>query len=176
MSRLVDRFGRTGFAALSSLIWALPMAAWAGSADLSPIDKTAYPWVALGIGLVMLVVWFVLLSRLGGIRVSPRERRFDIKQMSRSEKIWILAVVAFAAGLIAWLNAAATVDWGPFGAAVASGKPGPLAFAAGLAIYVIVMVAGIWISTLKARDAFRRRLAGDVPRAGQPPGQRNENS
>ena len=168
MSRMVDRFGRTGFAALSSLIWALPMAAWAGSADLSPIDKTAYPWIALSIGLVMLVVWFVLLSRLGSIQVSARERRFDITQMSRSERIWILAVVAFAAGLIAWLNAAATVDWGPLGAAVGSGKPGPLAFAAGLAIYVLVMVAGIWISTRKARDAFRRRLAGDVPRASQP--------
>ena len=168
MSRLVDRFGRTGFAALSSLIWALPMAAWAGSADLSPIDKTAYPWVALGIGLVMLVVWFVLLSRLGRITVSPRERRFDITQMSRSERIWILVAVAFAAGLIAWLNAAATVDWGPLGTAVGSGKPGPLAFAAGLAIYVIVMVAGIWISTRKARAAFRRRLAGDVPDARQP--------
>jgi hypothetical protein len=168
MSRMVDRFGRTGFAALSSLIWALPMAAWAGSADLSPIDKTAYPWIALGIGLVMLVVWLVLLSRLGRIPVTARERRFDIAQMSRSEKIWILAVVAFGAGLIAWLNAAATVDWAPLGAAVGSGKPGPLAFAAGLAIYVIVMVAGIWISTRKARDAFRRRLAGDVPGARQP--------
>jgi hypothetical protein len=160
MSRLVDRFGRTGFAALSSLIWALPMAAWAGSADLSPIDKTAYPWIALAIGLVMLVVWFVLLSRLGTIPVSPRERRFDIAQMSRSERIWILASVAFAAGLIAWLNAAATVDWGPLGSAIGSGKAGPIAFAAGLAVYVIVMVTGIWISVAKARGAFRRRVAG----------------
>jgi hypothetical protein len=168
MNRMVDRFGRTGFAALSSVIWALPMAAWAGSADLSPIDKTAYPWIALGIGLVMLVLWFGLLSRLGRIPVTQRERRFDVAQMSRSEKVWILAVLAFAAGLIAWLNAAATVDWGPLGSAVGSGKPGPLAFAAGLAIYVIVMVAGIWISARKARDAFRRRLAGDVPIARQP--------
>jgi hypothetical protein len=160
MSRLVERFGRTGFAALSSLIWALPMAAWAGSADLSPIDKTAYPWVALGIGLVMLVVWLVLLSRLGSIPVSPRERRFDIGQMSRSEKIWILATVAFAAGLIAWLNAAATVDWAPLGSAIGSGKVGPIAFAAGLAVYVVVMVAGIWVSVARARDAFRRRIAG----------------
>ena len=168
MNRMVDRFGRTGFAALSSVIWALPMAAWAGSADLSPIDKTAYPWIALGIGLVMLVVWFVLLSRLGRIPVSQRERRFDMAQMSRSEKVWILAVLAFGAGLIAWLNAAATVDWGPLEGAVGSGKPGPLAFAAGLAIYVIVMVAGIWISARKARDAFRRRLSGDVPIARQP--------
>ena len=168
MNRMVDRFGRTGFAALSSVIWALPMAAWAGSADLSPIDKTAYPWIALGIGLVMLVVWFVLISRLGRIPVSQRERPFDMAQMSRSEKVWILAALAFGAGLIAWLNAAATVDWGPLGSAVGSGKPGPLAFAAGLAIYVIVMVAGIWISARKARDAFRRRLAGDVPIARQP--------
>ncbi|HEY8633756.1 MAG TPA: hypothetical protein VIO34_02205 [Candidatus Dormibacteraeota bacterium] len=157
MSRLVDRFGRTGFAALSSLIWALPMAAWAGSADLSPIDKTAYPWIALAIGLVMLVVWFVLLSRLGKIAVSPRERRFDMAQMSRSEKIWILASVAFAAGLIAWLNAAATVDWGPLGNAVGSGKAGPIAFAAGLAVYVAVMVAGIWISWRKATSAYQAR-------------------
>jgi len=71
ITRLVDRFGRTGFAALSSLIWALPMAAWAGSADLSPIDKTAYPWVALAIGLVMLAVWIVLLTRLGAVAVTP---------------------------------------------------------------------------------------------------------
>jgi hypothetical protein len=160
MSRMVDRFGRTGFAAISSIIWALPMAAWAGSADLSPIDKTAYPWIALGIGLVMLVVWFVLLSRLGRIPVSPRERRFDMAQMSRSEKVWILAVVAFAAGLVAWLNAAATVDWGPLGSAVGSGKPGPLAFAGGIAVYVIVMVAGIWVSVAKAKSAYRRRIAG----------------
>src|SRR5205814_3457429 len=104
IKRLVDRFGRTGFAALSSLIWALPMAAWAGSSDLSPIDKTAYPWVALGIGLVMLVVWLVLLTRLGGVEVAPRQRRFELNQMSRSEKRWILALAAFATGLIAWLN------------------------------------------------------------------------
>jgi hypothetical protein len=83
--------------------------------------------------------------------------------MSRSEKIWILAAVAFAAGLIAWLNAAATVDWGPLGSAVGSGKAGPIAFAAGLAVYVIVMVAGIWISVAKAQSAFRRRIAGTNP-------------
>ncbi len=158
MNRWVDRYGRTGFAALTSLIWALPMAAWAGSADLSPIDKTAYPWIALGIGLVMLVVWFVLLSRLGRIPVSPRPRRFDLAQMSRSEKLWILALVAFVAGLIAWLNGAATVDWAPLGTAVQSGRPGPLAFAAGLALYLVVMVAGILLSWRKADTAFRVRL------------------
>jgi hypothetical protein len=156
---MVERVGRTGFAAISSLIWALPMAAWAGSADLSPIDQTAYPWIALAIGLVMLVVWFVLLSRLRSIPVSPRQRRFDMTQMSTSEKTWLLVLLVFVAGLIALLNAAATVDWGPFGSALGSGKPGPLLFAAGLAVYVIVMVVGIWVSARKARDAYRRRAA-----------------
>ena len=110
MTRLVDRFGRTGFAALSSLIWALPMAAWAGSSDLSPIDKTAYPWIALAIGLVMLVVWIVLLTRLGAVPVAARQRRLDFHQMSPAERRWGLGLAAFITGLIAWLNAAATVE------------------------------------------------------------------
>ena len=158
MNQLVERFGRTGFAALSSLIWALPMAAWAGSADLSPIDKTPYPWIALSIGLVMLVVWLVLLSRLRSIPVSSRERRFDIAQMSRSERVWILAAAAFGTGLIAWLNAAATVDWAPLGAAVGSGKPGPTLFAFALAVFLIAMVVGIAVSWRKAGTAYRTRM------------------
>jgi len=157
MSRYVDRFGKTGFAAITSLIWALPMAAWAGSADLSPIDKTVYPWIALAIGLVMLVVWFVLLSRLARYAVSPRQRRFDLAQMSRPEKIWVLAVAAFATGLIAWLNGAATVDWGPLGAAIGAGKPGPTVFAIALAAFLIVMVAGIFFSWGKETAAYRER-------------------
>jgi hypothetical protein len=162
MNRWVDRFGRTGFAAITSVIWFLPMAAWAGSADLSPIDQTAYPWIALGVGIVMLVVWIVLLTRLRRIPLTPRQRRFDYGQMSTSEKGWILVLLVFVSGLIAWLNAAATVDWSPMGAALGSGKPGPLLFAVGLAVYVIVMVAGIWVSVRKARNAFRRRLAGNA--------------
>jgi len=133
------------------------MAAWAGSADLSPIDKTAYPWIALGVGLVMLVVWIVLLTRLCGITVSPKQRRFDFAQMSRPERIWILAAAAFATGLIAWLNAAATVDWGPLGTAVGSGKAGPTVFAVALAIFLLVMLVGAWISWRKAAEAFRLR-------------------
>jgi hypothetical protein len=158
MTGLVDRFGRTGFAALASLIWALPMAAWAGSADLSPIDKTAYPWVALGIGLVMLMVWIVLLTRLRGIPVAPRERRFDMRQMSRTEKRWTLAVVAFGTGLIAWLNGAATVDWSPLTAAVAAGRVGPSLLAFALAAWLIVMAGGIWFSWRRESAAFRERL------------------
>jgi hypothetical protein len=163
MNRWVDRFGRTGFAAITSVIWFVPMAAWAGSADLSPIDQTAYPWIALGIGIAMLAVWIGLLSRLGRIAVTARQRRFDLAQMSTSEKAWILSLLVFVAGLIAWLNAAATVDWGPLGAAVGSGKPGPLLFAAGLALYVVVMVAGIWVSVRRSKAAFRRRAGLQRP-------------
>jgi len=158
MNAMVDRFGRTGFAALSSLIWALPMAAWAGSADLTPIDKTAYPWIALGVGLVMLAVWIVLLTRLGRIAVSARQRRFDIGQMSRPERVWILAAAAFATGLIAWLNAAATVDWGPLGTAVGAGESGPTIFAVALVIFLVAMVAGVIFSWRKAGAAYSTRL------------------
>src|SRR3989442_9201887 len=159
MNRLVDRFGRTGFAALSSLIWALPMAAWAGSADLSPIDKTAYPWIALGIGLVMLVVWLVLLTRLGKVQVSTRQRRFDIQQMSRAEKRWTLGLAAFATGLIAWLNGAATVDWGPLISAVTAGKIGPTVLALGLAAFLVAMLACVWLSWSKESAAFHARIS-----------------
>lgn len=162
MNRLVDRFGRTGFAALSSLIWALPMAAWAGSADLSPIDKTAYPWVALAIGLVMLVVWIVLLTRLARVPVVPRQRRFDIRQMSRSEKRWTLALFVFATGLIAWLNGAATVDWAPLASAVGAGSIGPSLFALGLAVFLVAMLVGIWLSWRRESAAYRERAASSL--------------
>jgi hypothetical protein len=157
VTRLVERFGRTGFAALSSLIWALPMAAWAGSADLSPIDKTAYPWVALSVGVAMLVVWLVLVSRLGRIAVSPRQRRFDLAQMSPAEKRWTLLVLVFGSGLIAWLNGAATVDWGPLLSAVGAGKQGPILLAVGLLLFLAAMTAGIWFSWRKAGRAWSVR-------------------
>ncbi len=158
MKGLVERFGRTGFAAISSVIWLLPMAAWAGSADLSPVDKTATPSIAFGIGVVMLVVWLVLVASLGRFHVTPRPRRFDLAQMSPSEKRWTLAVIAFALGVIAWLNGAATVDWGPLGSAIAAGKVGPILLAVGLAIFVVAMVAGVWFSWRRETAAYRRRL------------------
>jgi hypothetical protein len=157
MKTLVDRFGRTGFAAVSSVIWLLPMAAWAGSADLSPVDKTATPTIALAIGVVMLAVWLVLVASLRRFPVSPRQRRFDLTQMSPSEKRWTLACIAFALGLIAWLNGAATVDWGPLGAAIGAGKVGPILLAVGLAIFAIVMAAGILFTGRQETFAFRRR-------------------
>jgi MFS family permease len=157
MTRLVDHYGRTGAAAITSVIWALPMAAWAGSSDLSPIDQTAYPKVALAIGLVMLVIWFALLAWIARTPVAPRQRRLDLTQMSQAEKRWTLVLIAFGAGLIAWLNAAATVDWAPLGPALASGKLGPILFATALAIFLGAMLAGIVVSWRKSRHAFAER-------------------
>ena len=157
MRGLVERFGRTGFAAISSVIWLLPMAAWAGSADLSPIDKSATPSIAFGIGVVMLVVWLALVASLGRFPVSKRQRRFDIVQMSSAEKRWTLACLAFALGLIAWLNGAATVDWGPLGSAIAAGKTGPILLAIGLAVFLVAMVAGVVFTWGKETEAYHRR-------------------
>lgn len=159
MTRLVDRFGKTGFAALTSVIWFLPMAAWAGSFDLSPIDKTPYPWIALGIGIVMLVLWILLLTRLRDVKVTPRQRRFDLAQMSSGERRWTLATIAFALGAIAWLNAAATVDWTPLVSGLAAGKTGAILFALALAIFLAAMLAGIAFSWRKASGAFQERLS-----------------
>jgi hypothetical protein len=158
MNRLVDRYGRVGVAALTSLMWALPMAAWAGSADLSPIDQTAYPWVALSIGIVMLAAWLFLLTRIARVPVTPRPRRFDIAQMSRAEKRWTLATFAFACGAIAWLNAAATVDWSPLVQAVGAGKAGPTVLAAALVLFLLVMLGGAGASWRNATRAYRARV------------------
>jgi len=155
MNRLVDRYGRTGVAAITSIIWLLPFAAWAGAADLSPIDRTATPTIAFTIGVVMLALWL----NLGRFQVTARQRRFDIAQMSPSEKRWTLGVFAFALGLIAWLNGAATVDWGPLGSAIGAGEIGPILLAVALAIFAIAMVAGIVWTWRKETEAFRRRAS-----------------
>jgi hypothetical protein len=159
IERLVDRFGRTGTAALTSLIWAVPLSAWAGSWDLSPVDKTAYPWVALSIGLVMLLVWLVVLSRLSQAPASTRPHRLDFRQMSTSEKRWGLGLAAFFTGLVAWLSGAATVDWTPLGPALQSGRLGPILLTAALLAYLLIMLAGIWVTWRRSAEAFRRRRA-----------------
>ena len=168
VNRLVERYGRVGFAAISSVIWFFPMAAWAGSFDLSPMDKTPYPWIALAIGLVMLAVWIVILTRIGRIPVSSRQRRFDLAQMSQSEKRWSLGCAAFFVGLIAWLNAAATVDWGPLGTALGDRQGGALALTAALAIYVVVMVAGIVWTARRANSAYALRIVSSSRPAAEP--------
>jgi len=82
--------------------------------------------------------------------------------MSRSEKRWILALAAFATGLIAWLNGAATVDWAPLVSAVTAGKIGPALLAAALAAFLIAMLTGVAISWRRATAAYRERAASSL--------------
>jgi hypothetical protein len=154
MTKLVDRWGRTGFALASSLIWALPMAAWAGSVDLEPGPG---PWVAFAIGLILLVVWVVMVSRLGRIPVSARPRRLDLSAMSGAERRWNLILAAFGIGLIAWLNAAATVDWGILGPSLQAGSPGSVLLVIGLFLFLVAMVAGVAYGWRRATAAYRER-------------------
>jgi hypothetical protein len=156
MSGLVERWGRIGFALVSSLIWALPMAAWAGSVDLVPGPG---PWVAFAIGAVLLVAWLVLLTRLGRIPVSDRPRRYDLSRMSGSERRWNAALAVFGIGLIAWLNGAATVDWSILTPSLAAGRAGSVALAVGLAGFLAVMVVGVVLSWKRAGAAYRARRA-----------------
>ena len=78
--------------------------------------------------------------------------------MSTGEKRWTLGLAAFATGLIAWLNGAATVDWGPMVSAVSDGKVGPTLLALGLAVFLLAMVAGVWLSWRKESTAYEARV------------------
>lgn len=154
MARLVDRWGRTTFAAVTSLAWALPMAAWAGSVDLQPGPG---PWIAFGAGLVLLAGWLLLLSRLGRYPVTARPRRLDLRAMSPAERRWNLGLFVFATLLIGWLNGAATVDWSILTRSIAAGHAGAMALAAVLAVLLVAFAAGAVVSWRGARAAFRRR-------------------
>ncbi len=154
VERLVERWGRTGFALASSLVWALPMAAWTGSVDLSPGPG---PWIAFGAGLVLLAAWLVLLAWLGRIPVSPRPRRFDLGAMSGPERLWNAALAGFGIALIGWLNGAATVDWGILIGSLRAGHAGSVALAIGLAGFLAVAATGTAVSWRNATAAFRAR-------------------
>jgi membrane protease YdiL (CAAX protease family) len=154
MFRLRDRWGRFGFALATSLIWALPMAAWAGSVDLVGGPG---PWIAFGIGAVLLVAWVVLLVRTGSVPVTERHRRYDVHAMSQAERRWNAALVLFGIGLIAFLNGAATVDWGVLTPSLAAGRPGSVALALGLAVFAVVMVFGVILSWSRANAGYQQR-------------------
>jgi hypothetical protein len=156
MLRLRERWGGFGFGLASSLIWALPMAAWAGSVDLVPGPG---PWIAFWLGAALLVAWIVLLVRLGRSPVSLRQRRYDVQAMSSSERRWNAALAVFGIGLIAFLNGAATVDWGILAPSLEAGRQGSVALAMGLAPFLVVMLFGIAISWRRSDAAYRRRRA-----------------
>lgn len=153
---LRERWGQFGFGLASSLVWALPMAAWAGSVDLVPGPG---PRIAFWIGAGLFVAWVGFLVRLGKVPVSPRHRRYDVREMSQSERGWNVALAVFMIGLIAWLNGAATVDWGILTPSLEAGRLNSVALTAGVATFLVGMVAGIAISWRRADGAYRRRTA-----------------
>jgi hypothetical protein len=159
MFRLRERWGPFGFALALSLIWALPMAAWAGSVDLSPGPG---PWVAFWIGVALLAVWIVILVRLGKTPVSIQHRRYDVRAMSRSERRWNAALAVFCIGLIAFLNGAATVDWGVLTPSLQAGRLGSVALSLGLGAFLVAMVFGIALSWRRSDAAYRNRRSKDA--------------
>jgi hypothetical protein len=162
VSRLVDRWGRTGFAAATSLVWLLPMAAWAGSVDLGPNPGTG-PWVAFALGLVLLAAWLVLLTRLGHVPVADRPRRWDIQRMSSAERAWNLGLAVCVIAIIGWLNAAATVDWNLLTPGLRAGRGGAVALAGALAVFVLAALGCAIYSWRCAGSAFRARRASAAP-------------
>lgn len=160
MNQLVDRWGRTGFAAVTSLVWALPMAAWAGSVDLQPGPG---PWAAFALGAVLLVAWLVMLTRLGRVAVTRRARRWDIGEMTPAERGWNLALAVFAIGIIGWLNGAATVDWNLLGPGLRAGQSGPVMFLIALVLLLAALVGGAILSWRRSAAAFAARVVSSRP-------------
>ena len=154
LRRLVERFGRIEAAAILSLIWAVPMAAWAGSVDLEP---GPLPWLALAIGVVMLAVWLFLVRTVRSLPEREGPGRYRVRQMTASELRWngVLAVSLIL--LIGWLNGAATVEWGILIAATRSGQTGPVLLAVGLLVLLFLFLAAAALSWRRAGRAFRER-------------------
>jgi hypothetical protein len=154
VTALVRRFGRTGFAALASAAWALPMLAWAGSVDLY---RGLWPWLALAVGIVLLAGWLALVAWVRTVEVEPRPSRLDLGAMTASERLWNALLFVSVLGLVGWLNAAATVDWRLLSGALATGRPGPMLFAAAIGLSLPAFAAGAALSWARADRAYRRR-------------------
>jgi hypothetical protein len=153
MAGLVERWGRTGFALAAAVIWLLPMAAWAGSVDLYPGPR---PWIAFGVGVVMLAVWATLVLWSRRVPVPARAHRFDVAAMKGDERRWLLACAACGLVIVGWLNGAATVDW-----SLLRWNAGTTVFVAVLVVVLLAAVAGAAFTWRRASAAFRGRLGQD---------------
>lgn len=116
--RFVERYGWTAFAGLTSLVWALPLVAWAGAVDFAPDAFFAAFFAAC-----LFPAWVFVAWRARRWRV-PGSYRWDPAQMSRPELLWGALAALAAIGVIGWLNAALTVDWGILGPGLSAGRPG----------------------------------------------------
>lgn len=156
IARLVDRWGRTGFAFASSLAWGLPLAVWAGSFDIGPPRR--WPWFFFAAGLVLLAGWIALLTQLRRLPASARPHRLDLAAMTVAERRWYAAFAACATGLIGWLNAAATVDGGALLAVSAAGsRPAQVLLAAAVGL-ALLLAAGAVAAWRRAAGATSERL------------------
>ncbi len=153
----VRGWGWTAFAGLSSLVWALPLAAWAGAVDF---DRSAWSLAVLG-GLLF-PIWAAVAWRARRWRV-PGRYRWEPAQMSRAELRWSALAALAATGVIGWLNAAATVDWRLLRPGLAAGRPGPWV----LLVAALALLAGLAVAALacwrRASAAYGRRGVSPSP-------------
>ncbi len=157
MRSLVRRWGHAGFGLASSLVWALPMAVWAGGADLSGTGEA--PWIALRVGLAALVVWIILVAWAARVPLERRPRRLELGQMTRPERRAWMAFAAAAIVVTGWLNGAATVDWGLLRQPLRSGRPAPWLLVAALAVVLVAALAVALTAWRRARREWIGRRA-----------------
>ncbi|TMD09539.1 MAG: hypothetical protein E6J02_02915 [Chloroflexi bacterium] len=156
LSALVERHGATTVAAVASLLFLLPLAAWAGAVDLYPSPAV---WATGAVGLVLIVPWILISRRAFSLQAHLRSRvhRFEWRQMSGSEKSWAARFLLGAVAILGWVNGAATVDLGALGPGLAAGRASVYAFVAGallLLAALIVFTAWCW---RRNGTAFRLR-------------------
>ena len=157
--RLVARFGSTGFAALASALWGVPLCFFAGGVEF---DARAF-W-GLYLGIALFPVWVVLAIRARRIERTliaaegaARRRRFDLHQMSSSEWRWAVGFGVAMLAIIGWLNAAATVDLGGLAPGLAAGNARVLGFVEAAVLFLVVaIVAAVYCWARNARAYLRR--------------------
>ncbi len=155
MRALVQRWGHTGFGLATSPAWALPMAVWAGGADLSGTGEG--PWIAFRVGVAALVLWLALMAWASRVPLPRRARRLEPRQMSGTERgAWLGFAAAFTVA-VGWLNAAATVDWRLLAEPLRRGRPGAWLLVATLAAVLALAFAGGWASWRRARREWLSR-------------------
>ncbi len=153
-SDFVERHGWLAFAGLTALIWALPLMAWAGGVDFNP-----QAWWALYAAGPLFVIWLVLVTRARRWQPAASERRLDLSAMTRAERFWRLGLFLCLTGLLGWLSAVLTVDWGLLGPGLATGAAGAYllaGLAVGLPLALLALAAVCWRG---GERAFKQRIS-----------------
>jgi len=157
--RFVEKHGWTAFAALTSLVWALPLAAWAGAVDFAPDAFFAAFFAAC-----LFPAWVYVAWRARRWRV-PGRYRWEPAQMSRPELVWGILAALAATGVIGWLNAALTVDWGSLGPGLSAGRPGIWVFVVAALAVLAGCAAATVVCSRRAAAAYRLRSTSALTKA-----------